>query len=205
MTEARVCLACGRVVAIGNWCQRCRNRRHHRTVVEGRPLCVVTGCDNIAKTAQRTLCQKHYVPTVSLHAEVGPLPSLCWCVDGARRYGRVRYEGQIVMTHRWAWEREHGPVPDGLHVLHRCDNPPCINVEHLFLGTSADNNADKSAKGRQARGDRCGNAKVTEEDVRAIRLLRSSGERLSALAARYGISETQVSDIARRKSWAHVE
>ena len=84
-------------------------------------------------------------------------PCLVWTSrcdkDG---YGRFRSAGRDVGTHRLAWEFEHGNIPDGLLVLHRCDNPPCVAVGHLFLGTNADNMADRNAKGRQARGDTSG-------------------------------------------------
>jgi hypothetical protein len=66
--------------------------------------------------------------------------------DGYGYFG-VR-AGKVAKAHRLAWEFAHGPIPDGLHVLHKCDNPPCIDVEHLFLGTNDDNVADMNAKGR---------------------------------------------------------
>lgn len=63
-------------------------------------------------------------------------------------YGQVRLNGTMAKTHRVAWTLTNGSIPDGMCVLHRCDNPPCCNVEHLFLGTLADNSADMVAKGR---------------------------------------------------------
>jgi hypothetical protein len=66
-------------------------------------------------------------------------------------YGRVSYKGRRPLAHRVAWELANGPIPDGLLVLHRCDNPPCCNANHLFLGTSKDNADDRDAKGRIAR------------------------------------------------------
>jgi hypothetical protein len=68
-------------------------------------------------------------------------------------YGKHWLAGKTVRAHRVAWELAHGPIPDGMGVLHRCDNPPCVADEHLFLGTNQDNTADRDAKGRQARGD----------------------------------------------------
>ena len=65
----------------------------------------------------------------------------------------MKRRGETAYAHRMAWELEHGPIPGDLWVLHRCDNPPCVRLDHLFLGTHADNMADKVAKGRQARGD----------------------------------------------------
>ena len=63
-------------------------------------------------------------------------------------YGRTPANGKQTLTHRLAWELANGPIPDGLFVLHSCDNPPCCNIEHLWLGTKGDNNADRDAKGR---------------------------------------------------------
>jgi hypothetical protein len=72
---------------------------------------------------------------------------------GNHRYGVVDVGGRSVLAHRQAWEDANGPIPVGLFVLHRCDNPPCVNPEHLFLGTHQDNMADMKAKGRGANGN----------------------------------------------------
>lgn len=63
-------------------------------------------------------------------------------------YGHIKVTGKPTKTHRIAWELTNGPIPDGMFVCHHCDNPPCCDVTHLFLGTNADNLADMSAKGR---------------------------------------------------------
>lgn len=63
-------------------------------------------------------------------------------------YGRVSSGNKVVYTHRLTWERAYGPIPAGLEVCHSCDNPPCCNIKHLFLGTHAQNMADSSSKGR---------------------------------------------------------
>lgn len=73
----------------------------------------------------------------------------CWVWTGGKRrkgYGCLEWEGKKRGAHRVSWELHFGPVPDGLHVLHRCDNPPCIRPEHLFLGTNLENHADRVAK-----------------------------------------------------------
>jgi hypothetical protein len=91
-------------------------------------------------------------------------------------YGVIGYgRGRWRRSHRIAWELAAGPIPTGMHVLHRCDNPPCCAVEHLFLGTNKDNVADKMSKGRQSRGRPSPNGKLTATDVACARTLYRAG------------------------------
>ncbi len=85
------------------------------------------------------------------------------------KYGTLTTVGTYWYAHRLAWLIFYGPIPKGKWVLHKCDNPPCCNPAHLFLGTTQDNTADRDAKGRTAKGERSGNAKLTDAQVRAIR------------------------------------
>lgn len=107
-------------------------------------------------------------------------------------------------AHVVAWVVTFGEPSDGMCVLHRCDNPRCVNPAHLFLGTPLDNVRDRQAKGRQARqrGSRCGTAKLKAAQVRAIRASRTTQ---ATLAARYGVSQALISKIRRRVVWAHLK
>ena len=134
----------------------------------------------------------------------------CWEWTRSRNelgYGHA-WDGRfVVLAHRFSFEYFRGIVPDGLCVLHDCDNPPCCNPCHLFLGTRADNNADKMAKGRHraARSSRNGNAKLSEEDVaEIIRLVSEEGTSRSEVARRKGVSNQLVSRIVAGGCWRHV-
>lgn len=164
-------------------------------------------------------------------------PDGCWTWTGATNshgYGTIRRgpsRQETIGAHVAAWEIERGPVPPGMCVLHRCDNRPCVRVDHLFLGTKGENNADRDAKGRTARGDRSGRrlhpeswigvrmgpapedvlrgersgaAKLTDDDVREIRRLRAVNVSGSVIARQFGISKQNVSSIGLRQTWKHV-
>lgn len=121
-------------------------------------------------------------------------------------YGQMRVNGRKRLVHRISYEENTGPIPPRLCVLHRCDNPACINPEHLFLGTHRENMDDMLAKGRQARtsqkGVLHGHAKLTEADVLAIRV--ASGISQAALALQYGMGRSQISNIRLGKCWKHL-
>jgi len=121
-----------------------------------------------------------------------------------RRSGYVylRKDGRQVYAHRLAWEVEYGPIPKGTCVCHICDNPLCINPEHLFLGTHTDNMNDMVLKGRTQHGERRHSAKLTEDQVREIRQCRYWPQR--ELSNKFGVSQSTISVILAGKKWKHV-
>lgn len=165
-------------------------------------------------------------------------PYVCWLWTASlqnKGYGQI---GTIIgakpkqlYAHRVAWELTHGPIPKGQCVLHKCDNPPCCNPGHLFLGTKAENTEDMVSKGRQASGERSGpkrhpellargkrhgshtqpwrravgarngSNKLTEEQVLEIRATAGS---LSQLAAKFGVNGATIHNIRHRKTWRHL-
>jgi HNH endonuclease len=84
-------------------------------------------------------------------------------------YGTLRVAGKLWLAHRWAWTQAHGPIPQGMYVLHRCDYPPCWNVDHLWLGTAADNARDREEKGRHGSQGRAQDPASIREAVYAAR------------------------------------
>jgi len=135
----------------------------------------------------------------------------CWLWAGARQpkgYGTLNVEGKSVKAHRLSYELHHGPIPKGLHVLHRCDNPPCVNPAHLWAGTNMENIADKMAKGREPnlKGEKHPLAMLTEADVKQIRALHAAGGlNYAQIGARFGVEKHVVGMVIRRETWRHVE
>ena len=116
-------------------------------------------------------------------------------------YGVLGFRGKVWLAHRVAWTIEYETEPSGFFVCHKCDNPACVNVEHLFLGDNLANIHDCMSKGRRARRDgmRNGRAKLTDEDVAKIRV--EPGKHRD-IAARWGVSHSQVGKIKRGESRA---
>jgi len=137
----------------------------------------------------------------------------CWPWRRAKTaagYGMFARDGKRHYAHRYSYEVYVGPIPAGAHILHRCDNPPCVNPAHLFLGDQRSNNADMLAKGRghdigPRPGSTNGMAKLTEEDVKDIRSLYD-GQRgsQSELARWYGIAPQTLRDAVVGRTWRHV-
>lgn len=121
---------------------------------------------------------------------------------GITRKGE-RFRG--VRAHRVVWEHHNGPVPDGLFVLHSCDNPPCVLIEHLHLGTHADNMREMTergrAKGHSLPGASNPKARLTEDDVAEMRRMRAARQTLAQIGARFGIRPDHASRILTGKRW----
>ena len=123
-------------------------------------------------------------------------------------YGRFHLNKKARSAHRVAWELTNGPIPDdgsyhGTCVCHRCDNPGCVNPDHLFLGNHADNLSDMAKKGRQAnlKGQQNGRSVLTEEDVRRIRQLDVPQRKIARC---FGVSSYAIFAIKSRKTWSHI-
>lgn len=156
----------------------------------------------------------------------------CWVWTGAKLrggYGSFGFNGKPRQTHRVSYELRYGVDPGSLCVCHRCDNPSCVNPEHLFLGTKEDNGRDMVRKGRQnfqkrpetlargdahwhrvhperiVRGSAHKNSKLTDSDVIEIRKLLAEGVVQRKIAERFNVTQTVVSLVARRRTWSHVQ
>lgn len=140
------------------------------------------------------------------------LPNGCIVYKGATDkwgYAHVGVGGKRVQAHRYAYERFNGPIPKGMLVCHSCDNPPCVNPKHLFLGTDMQNTQDMIRKGRKPVGEKVkggkysDGAKLTEAQVREIRSLKGSDTQ-RAIGDTYGVDQATISAIWKGRTWKHL-
>lgn len=123
-------------------------------------------------------------------------PEACWPWTRAKTrggYGHMSVNGVDVRVHRYAWRLVNGPIRRGLFVCHKCDNPPCCNPRHLFLGTHTDNMRDGVSRARLG--------KLTAEQVQSIRAALAEGAGVRALARQYGVDHSAVSRINTGRHW----
>jgi HNH endonuclease len=192
--------------------------------------CCIEGCSNFVKA--QGLCSAHYmrmrkgsdlsIPLTRTGTDADRLKlktrvneqTGCWewaASLNTNGYGQFRFNGTTEQAHRAAWVIFRGPIPKAdsaygtLNVLHKCDNPLCVNPDHLFLGDQSDNAKDAVSKGRWGKrgviGENHGRAELTEEQVKQI---RASDETAAVLSARYCISKSTVQHIRKRRTWTHI-
>lgn len=143
----------------------------------------------------RKQIQHHFIPVT----ETG-----CWIwLGGIDRKGYGYMSGN-AKAHRVSFEFHKGDIPTGLSVCHKCDVPSCINPSHLFIGTTADNMADKKRKNRCAVGEKHGMSRMTDDQVRSIRLMKRSGINQLKIAESVGVNRCAVGEVLRGCTWKHV-
>lgn len=185
------CITCGRIFMM-----------HECDRIRGRKACSLA-CRKIKeKVAPIERFSQMFLPEPN---------SGCWLWTGAASvktagygYGQFYDGSEVVKAHRASWHIFIGPIPNRMFVCHRCDNRWCVNPEHLFLGTHADNMADMAAKKRSRvpRGEQHVRSVLTEGNVRDI---RSKPYKPSSIAKEYGVSETLIRRICKGAMWGHVK
>jgi hypothetical protein len=150
---------------------------------------------------------RKYSPTIESRLTAGLSPGGNGCIEWTKArstfgYGRITRGARgagWAFTHRVAWELANGPIPDGMCVLHRCDNPPCCNPDHLFLGTLSDNTQDMIAKGRgsghRPSGEAHPDARLSDTDVAEMRRLAPSVGNYAELGRLFGVSKQHARNI----------
>ena len=145
----------------------------------------------------------------------------CWIWIGGK-LGRLKHGGfwdgkQMTYAHRVSYEFVNGPIPEGKEIMHICDNPACVNPNHLMLGSHAENMLDAKTKGRtsggfhfvheenRSLGEKHGQSKLTDNDIREIRQKYDSGIKVNELARQYGMGHAQIGMIAHRRAWIHIK
>jgi len=135
-------------------------------------------------------------------------PHECWewiKTKNKRGYGLLSVNRKYVMAHRFSWELFNHEIPEGLYILHRCDNPSCVNPSHLFLGTKLDNSLDALHKGRIPRGEDKWCSKLSENEVIEIIKRHNNNESRKDIAKDYDVCPWTIRDIVTGRTWKHIQ
>jgi hypothetical protein len=133
----------------------------------------------------------------------------CLIFIGSRNYkgyGRMHNRNEQFM-HRFSWFIHNGPIPKGMHVLHHCDNPPCCNPKHLWIGTNKDNSDDKFRKNRFriVSGENHPSSKISEEQAQKVAAMITDGKTSHEISLELGIARHNIYGIKSKKIWKHLE
>lgn len=190
-------------------------------------ICSIVGCET--KTFLKGWCSKHYYrwrrhgnPEILLtrmgegdtfeerfwsRVDKTPNPKGCWVWKGntyKKGYGTTKYKGRQYGTHILSWFLAHGKMPEK-HVLHYCDNPPCVNPEHLHEGTNAENVQEKIERNRQAKGEKIHTCKLNESQVKEIKiLLATTNLKQKEVGDMFGVHYVTIGQIKAGKTWKYV-
>jgi hypothetical protein len=128
------------------------------------------------------------------------------CKNPVTGYGVMKINTKMHRAHRVSYQIHNGEIPDGMCVLHSCDDPGCVNPEHLHLGTFGDNNTERAQRGRNRdqRGEKHNFARLTEEQVIEIKEKYKGGKYQKDIGKEYGVSQSHVSNIVRGIKWSHI-
>jgi hypothetical protein len=132
----------------------------------------------------------------------------CWIWTGYVNqdgYGRIMVPGGPVTTHIFSWKLTNGPIPEGMCVCHKCDNPPCVRPDHLFLGTHLENIKDRDKKDRTAHGVRNYRHKLNPEKVLAMRAMRASGVGYREIGEAFGVNDSAAWKAIKGSNWSRVK
>jgi hypothetical protein len=204
---------CGRAVLCRGYCVG------HYSKFGGGGKCKVSVCDRPAGGGCAGYCQAHYARSLAGKPVDVPLADRspttpakfwalvkkgdgCWLWQGAISELGYGYRGggrNFIQAHCYSWEQANGPIPPGMFVCHDCDNPPCVRPDHLFLGTSADNNRDRHAKGRTV----VPRLKLNANDAIDIRTLAGLSS-VEDLSAAYDMTIPSIVRVLNRETWRNV-
>ena len=123
----------------------------------------------------------------------------------AQEYPRIYRNGKYWKISRYIYTQEHGEIPTGMIIRHTCDNPRCINIDHLIIGTKQDNANDKVERNRQIKGAQVASSKLTDQDIINIRNINLKHLKQISIARMYDISKSVVSNILNNKTWKHIK
>ncbi len=178
----------------GHWAKSFCRKHYNRFLISGNP-----------RVTSRVTSEMSNIDKLNFYSEEAPDGCIVW--HGAKNvygYGVIRINDKLLMAHRLSYTEHVCTIPVGMYVLHKCDNPPCVNHDHLFIGTQKDNIDDMISKGRNLLGEKAPWSKLNNNDVADIRVLISNGVTQREVAEKYNIAQSTISFINTGARWKHI-